>query len=130
MGETFSREKKEVMKLLMENWRNYLDEDVLEEGLKEKVASLAVALTTMLSTPALAQDTKTYEPLKKPLISLLNKAKKPGGISGNYSPQELDLIKAILVLRKNNPEKLSDINTLQQLNKRVKRTSLENPFSK
>lgn len=123
------------MKLLIENWRNYLEEDKLEEGL---MTHLALALSLMANSPQiekvqpmvkdkvvkLAGDAGKF----KKVFDLAQKAKRKGGIEqeGGYSyktPNEEKEVRRLLLhigkLKQTNPELLDSPDVIQALSQVV-----------
>lgn len=113
------------MKILMESWRSYLneEEEQLDEGMKETFLAALAALGIMAS-PAQAQ--KTYKTLSKPMVQAVQQVAdmKPGKEFVAPKGIDADTIKALLRLK--DKDNLDKVETLIALDKR---TRLEDPFA-
>ena len=102
------------MKLIMENWKNYseqeLNEQQLDEGLKDMLKKLAlgtVAFTSLMGQPAMAQDLPTnvtkstvtvrggYPETQRYHLGLVTSSLASGNLPGDKEIKSLKLVKEL-----------------------------------
>ena len=113
------------MKILMENWRSYLNEE--EEQLDEgKITDAFLAGLVALGITAPAQAEKTFKPLSEPMRQAVEQVADMGNGKEFVAPKGIDADTMKALLRLKDKDNLDKVETLIALDKR---TRLEDPFA-
>ena len=114
------------MKILMENWRSYLneEEEQLDEGKITDTFLAGLAALGIMTSPAQAEE--TFKPLSKPMVQAVQRVADMGNGKEFVAPKGIDADTMEALLKLKNEEGLDNAETLLALDKR---TRLEDPFA-